>query len=77
MDKTRSANSSTDERASEIALERKPSRRDLLKTGASIAAAASAIPLVASDAAAQARMPMLARLIACSERSATGDAASC
>ena len=53
MDKTRSANSSTDERASEIALERKPSRRDLLKTGASIAVAASAIPLVASDAAAQ------------------------
>ena len=53
MDKTRSANSSTDKRASEIALERKPSRRDLLKTGASIAAAAGGIPLVASDAAAQ------------------------
>jgi hypothetical protein len=37
----------------QIASERKPSRRDLLKTGASIAAAGSAIPLVASDAAAQ------------------------
>ena len=61
----------------QIASERKPSRRDLLKTGASIAAAGSAIPLSQATLLPRARMPMLAHLIACSERSATGDAASC
>jgi 5-methylthioadenosine/S-adenosylhomocysteine deaminase len=56
MDTASLPNKSTDEKSTiepGLAFERKPSRRELLTTGASIVAAGSALPLVASDSAAQ------------------------